>query len=107
MAAVRKPPVPQAGSRIVSPSLGSIIWTMNCVTARGRVELARVARRLQVSEDLLVHVAEQVPVFAVVEIDLVDLVDDLPHQRAVLHVLVGIVESVADDDAARVLGRNG
>ena len=35
MAQVRKPPVPQAGSRIVSPSRGLTCSTMNWVTARG------------------------------------------------------------------------
>ena len=35
MVQVRKPPVPQAGSSTVSPSLGSTWSTMNCVTARG------------------------------------------------------------------------
>jgi hypothetical protein len=35
MEQVRKPPVPQAGSSSVSPGLGSVIFTMNEVTARG------------------------------------------------------------------------
>ena len=59
--------------------------------ARG-VELAGVARGLEVFEELLVDVAEHVAVIGGVEIDAVDLVDDLPHQRAVLHVVVGILE---------------
>ena len=36
----------------------------------------------------------------VVEIDVVDLVDDLPHQLAGLHVVVGVLEHVPDDAAA-------
>ncbi len=35
IAHARNPPVPQAGSRIDSPSFGSTWSTMNCVTARG------------------------------------------------------------------------
>ena len=61
-----------------------------------RVKLACVTCRLEILEDLFVNVAEQVPVFAVVEVDLVDFVDDLTHQRAVLHVVVGIVERIAN-----------
>ena len=37
----------------------------------------------------------------VVEIDAVDLVDDLPHQLAGLHVVVGILEHSAHDVGAR------
>ena len=44
-----------------------------------RVVLARVAGRLQVVEDLLVDVAEVLALGEIVEVDLVDLVDDLPH----------------------------
>ena len=61
-----------------------------------RVEFAGVARGLQVFEDLLVDVAEHVAVIGCVEVDAVDLVDDLPHQRAVLHVVVGVFEGHAD-----------
>ena len=64
--------------------------------ARG-VELAGVARGLEVLEELLVDVAEHVAVVGGVEVDAVDLVDDLPHQRAVLHVVVGILEGHADE----------
>ena len=64
--------------------------------ARG-VKLTRVAGALQVLEDLLVDVAEGVAVFGVVEVDLADLVDDLADQGAGLHVVVGILEDVADD----------
>jgi len=69
--------------------------------ARG-VELAGVARGLEVFEELLVDVAEHVAIIGGVEVDAVDLVDDLAHQRAVLHVVVGIVERGLDerDDVA-------
>ena len=36
----------------------------------------------------------------IVEIDLVDLVDHLPHQLAGLHVVVGVLEHVLDHAAA-------
>ena len=62
-----------------------------------RVELAGVAGGLEVLEQLLVDVAEHVAVVGGVEVDAVDLVDDLPHQRAVLHVVVGVLEGHADE----------
>ena len=65
--------------------------------ARG-VELTRVAGGLEVLEDLLVDVAEHVAVIGGIEVDAVDLVDDLPHEGAVLHVVVGILEGHADRD---------
>ena len=65
-----------------------------------RVVLARVAGRLQVIQDLLVDVAEVLAFGQVVEVDTVDLVDDLPHQLAGLHVVVGILEHVAHDVGA-------
>ena len=74
--------------------------------ARG-VELAGVAGGLEVLEELLVDVAEHVAVIGGVEVDAVDLVDDLPHQRAVLHVVVGILEGHADEprDLVRAAGQ--
>ena len=65
-----------------------------------RVVLARVAGALQVVEDLLVDVAEVLALGEIVEIDLVDLVDHLPHQLAGLHVVVGVLEHVAHHAAA-------
>ena len=65
-----------------------------------RVVLARVAGRLQVVQDLLVDVAEVLALGQVVEVDAIDLVDDLPHQLAGLHVVVGILEHVAHDVGA-------
>ncbi len=65
-----------------------------------RVELARIAGRLQVVEQLLVELAEVPALVEVVEVDQVDLVDDLPQQLAGLHVVVGVLEHVAHDAAA-------
>ena len=73
---------------------------MKAVTARGRVVFARVAGDLQVVQDLLVDVAEVLALGQVVEVDLVDLVDHLPHQLAGFHVVVGVLEHVAHDAAA-------
>ncbi len=73
--------------------------------ARG-VELAGIARGLKILEELLVDVAEHVAVIGGIEVDAVDLVDDLPHQGAVLHVVVGILERHADEpsDLVRAAG---
>ena len=69
--------------------------------ARG-IELAGIARGLEVFEQLFVDVAEHVSVIGGIEVDAVDLVDDLAHQRAVLHVVAGTVEGGLDerDDVA-------
>ncbi len=64
------------------------------------VELARVAGALQVPEDLLVDVVEGVAVGGAVEVDLVELVDDLAHQGAGLHVVVGVLEDALDHAGA-------
>ena len=79
----------EAGIGLLDDELGDGAWG---------VELAGVARGLEVFEELLVDVAEHVAVIGSVEVDAVDLVDDLPHQRAVLHVVVGILEDHADED---------
>jgi hypothetical protein len=104
MAQVRKPPVPQAGSNRVSPGLGSIDLHHEGGDGAGGVVLAGVAGGLQVVEDLLVDVAEVLALGEVVEVDAVDLVDHLAHELAGLHVVVGVLEDVADD-AARGPGR--
>ncbi len=57
-----------------------------------RVEFARVPGTLQVFEELLVDVVELMTLSLRVEIDLVQLVDHLPEQGAVLHVVVGVFE---------------
>jgi hypothetical protein len=67
----------------------------------GGVVFARVAGGLQVVEDLLVDVAEVLALGQVVEVDAVDLVDHLPHQLAGFHVVVGVLEHIADDAGAR------
>ena len=66
----------------------------------GRVVLARIARRLQVVQDLFVDIAKMLAFAQVVEIDLGDLVDHLPHQLAGFHVVVGILEHIAHDATA-------
>ena len=71
-------------------------------SARG-VILARVPGRLQVVEYLLVNVAEVLALGQIVEVDAVDLVYNLPHQLAGLHVVVGVLEHVPND-AAPVAG---
>ena len=63
----------------------------------GRVELAGVARALEVFENALVDVAEGVPVFGVGEVYLVDDVHDLAEKDAVLLVLVEVGKHLADD----------
>ena len=64
--------------------------------ARG-VELTGIAGGLEILEELFVDVAEHVAIIGGVEVDAVDLVDDLAHQRAVLHVVVGILEGRSDE----------
>jgi hypothetical protein len=67
--------------------------------ARG-VVFAGIAGGLQVVEKLLVELAEVAALVQAVEVDLVDAVDDLPHQLPGLHVVVGILEHIAHDAAA-------
>jgi hypothetical protein len=70
------------------------------------VVLAGVAGVLQVAQDLLVEVAEEVAVLRLVEVEAADdLVDHLTHQVTGLHVVVGVLEDAADDEAALVVGR--
>ncbi len=70
----------------------------------GRVELARVARALEVFEDLLVDVTKGVAVVCAVEVDLADFVDDLADQGSGLHVVVGIFKDVLNDLGACAFG---
>ena len=70
-----------------------------------RVVLAGVAGALEVLQNLLVDVAEEVALRGDVEVDAVDLVDHLADQGAGLHVVVGILEDLLDDEAARVVVR--
>ena len=98
--------MPQAGSRIFSPKLGVDHVDHELGDGARGVVLAGVAGVLQVAQDLLVEVAEQVAVLRLVEVDaVVDLVDHLAHQVAGLHVVVGVLEDAADDEAALVVMR--
>ena len=74
----------------------------------GSVILARIAGALQVIEDLLVDIAEVLPLGEIIEVHFVNFVNDLPHQLAGLHVVVGVLEYIADDAAAvALLARDG
>ena len=88
--------MPQAGSRMVSAEARIDLLDDELGDGARRVELAGIAGGLEVLEQLLVDVAEHVAIVGGVEVDAVDLVDDLPHERAVLHVVVGILEGHAD-----------
>src|SRR5262245_25900304 len=63
--------------------------------ARG-IELSCITRRLQILENLLVNVAKGMAVIGGIEINAIDLVDYLPHEGAVLHVVVGILKRHSD-----------
>ena len=73
----------------------------------GRVELAGISGGLEVFEELLVDVAEEVAVIGSVEVNGVDLVDDLPHQRPIFHVVVGVLEGHADEGMHAVAAGQG
>ena len=66
----------------------------------GRVELTCRACALHLLEDGLINLAEGVAFLVVAKVELVDDVDHLTEQHAVLHVLVGILEGGAHDGAA-------
>jgi hypothetical protein len=62
---------------------------------------------LQVIEDLLVDVSEVLLLGQIVEVHLIDFIDDLAHELAGLHVVVGVLEHVAHHAAAVArLGRH-
>jgi hypothetical protein len=62
------------------------------------VILARVAGVLEIAQELLIDVTEQVTILGLVEINaFVEPVDDLPQQRAGLHVVIGVLEGAADE----------
>ena len=65
-----------------------------------RVVFALVACVAQFDEDGLVNSAEDVAVVGVVEIEAVELVDDLAHLEAGLHVIIRAVEDFAYDGGA-------
>ena len=56
----------------------------------GRIELTGGTCALQLLQNGLVNLPEGVAFLVVAEVELVDHVDDLPQQHAVLHVVVGI-----------------
>ena len=66
----------------------------------GRVVFALVSGVSQFNEDGLIDGSEDVAIFAVVEVEAVELVDDLPHFVAGLHVVVRSVEDLADKSSA-------
>src|SRR5690348_5568708 len=51
------------------------------------IEFAGVSGGLKIFQKLLINVAKHVAIVGGVEVNAVDLVDDLPHQRVVLHVV--------------------
>jgi hypothetical protein len=55
---------------------------------------------LQVIEDLLVDVSEVLLLGQIVEVHLIDFIDDLAHELAGLHVVVGVLEHVAHHTTA-------
>ena len=63
----------------------------------GGVEFARGTGALQFLQDGLVYLAEGVALLVVGEVQLVDDVDDLAQEDAVLHVVVGVGEGGLDD----------
>ena len=66
-----------------------------------RVVFASIPGTLEVFEQLLVDVAEQVPIRSVVEVNVfLDLVDHLPQQNARLHVLVSVLKDAAHQATA-------
>ena len=73
----------------------------------GRVKLAGVTCGLQVFQDGLVNFTECVTLFILGKVNrLVNLVDDLTKQNAILHVVVGVSKSSLDDNVSqRRIGR--
>jgi hypothetical protein len=61
---------------------------------------------LKVFEKFLVNVAEHVAIIRGIEVDAVDLVDHLPHEGAILHVVVGIFKRHANE-AGNLVGTSG
>lgn len=70
----------------------------------GGVEFTVISGALQVPEDGFIHVAEHVPVFGDIEVDLVELVQHLADDGAVFHVVVGPLEDLPDDEGPLVAG---
>ena len=64
------------------------------------VVFAGIAGALEVVEDLLVDVAEVLALGEIIEVDAADLVDHLTHELPGFHVIVGILEDLANDPSA-------
>ena len=104
MALVRKPPVPQDGSRNLFPKARVYGFRYKFGYGARGVKLAVFAGALQVFKDGFVNVAEDVAVFRTVEVYLVKFIQDLADNGAVLHVIVGAVEDLVDDKRPLVPG---
>jgi len=78
----------EARVQAVDDELGDGPWS---------IELTGIACGLEVLEQFLIDIAEHVAVLGGIEVDGVDLVDDLPHQGAIFHVIVGVIEGGADE----------
>ena len=92
--------MPHAGSRRISPGLRVDAVRHERSDGARRIVFARIAGALQVGEDLFVDVAEVLPLGQIVEVHFVDFVNDLAHQLAGLHVVVGVLEYIAHNAAA-------
>ena len=66
----------------------------------GRVEFAGVTGALQAAEDRFVNLTEGVAVLVLLKIDLINDIDNLAKQDAVLHVVIVVLEGGADNDLA-------
>jgi len=102
MAHVRKPPVPHAGRGEFRRLRIDAIHHESSNGARG-VVFARIAGALKISEDLFVNIAEVLPLGEIVKVHFVNLVNNLPHQLAGLHVVVSVLEHASDHTAAVAL----
>ena len=66
----------------------------------GRVVFTCIAGALQVVKDLLIDVAEMLLLRQIIEVHLIDFIDDLAHELAGLHVVVGVLEHIAHNTTA-------
>ena len=66
----------------------------------GRIEFTGIARALQTAEDRLIDFPEGVPILIFLKVDFVNGVDNLSEQDTVLHVVIVVLKSGADNDLA-------
>ena len=66
----------------------------------GRIEFTGVTGALQTAENRFVDLAEGVTVLVLLKIDLVNDIDNLAKQDAILHIVVIVLESRADNNLA-------